>query len=386
MFLVVTLHAALAYTQVKVPRLLWAVRDPSPHLGFDVFCWWAMGVSLPLFFLIGGFFAAELYESRGLRRFVANRTERILVPSLAAGLTFLPLSFFAWAYGWLVSGQCTWREIRRMRFDEVKIQPDLYGPAHLWFLEYLVVMLAAYGLARTYVSALKPGPRPTGWAERLFASPWKPLLLAVPTAALLWASRERVGLDAALDRHNTFLIDPLRLLHHGAFFAAGVWLQRFRNDLGRLARWGPLSLALSVPVFAGRAWLLRADWVRPLDGAWGVSLAVLAAVFAWLIVFGALGTAQRLFDRPRPVVRYLADSSYWVYLYHFPVVGLIQVDLYTVRLPTYVKFAVVLGLTLATGLASYQTLVRYTALGRWLHGRRDASPAAATGRVNAPHL
>ncbi len=59
--------------EAHVPGLLWAVRDPSPHLGFDLFSWWAMGVSVPLFFTIGGFFAARIHESRGLAGFVANR-------------------------------------------------------------------------------------------------------------------------------------------------------------------------------------------------------------------------------------------------------------------------------------------------------------------------
>src|SRR5262249_8802800 len=67
MFLVVGLHAALAYVQQDIPRVLWCVRDRPTLPIFDWFCWWCMGVSNPLFFAIAGFFAAGLYTSRGPR-------------------------------------------------------------------------------------------------------------------------------------------------------------------------------------------------------------------------------------------------------------------------------------------------------------------------------
>src|SRR5262249_17026131 len=66
----------------------------------------------------------------------------------------------------------------------------------------------------------------------------------------------------------------------------------------------------------------------------------------------------------------LADSSYWIYLCHLPIVGLVQVDLYPVQASALVKFLVALTVTISLGLASYQVFVRYTVLGSWLHGPR----------------
>ena len=143
--LVVTLHVALAYTRLDIPRLLWGVRDPSTHLGFDLFCWWSMGVSVPLFFAIGGFFASEAEGARGPVEFLKGRARRVVVPLLAVSPVLLPLCFFAWSGGWLASNRCTPHEFWRMRFDDPAIMSDLYGPAHLWFLEYLVPMLGAFG-------------------------------------------------------------------------------------------------------------------------------------------------------------------------------------------------------------------------------------------------
>ena len=115
MALVVVLHAALAYAVVPIPNLIWAVRDAAAQPAFDLLCWWTLGISSP-FYLISGFFAVALCESRGLRAFLVNRAQRIVGPFLVAGLTILPATFFIWVFGWLISGRCTTREILRMKF------------------------------------------------------------------------------------------------------------------------------------------------------------------------------------------------------------------------------------------------------------------------------
>jgi hypothetical protein len=108
-------------------------------------------------------------------------------------------------------------------------------------------------------------------------------------------------------------------------------------------------------------------------------------LFSWLMVLGAIGAAWRLFRRPSPVLSYLADSSYWIYLMHMPVLGLIQGDLFLVRGHALWKAPLVLAGTLAVGFASYQSLVRHTALGAALHGRRaHPGPRRLTGRPLSP--
>lgn len=379
MFLVIGLHAALGYVSRDIPGVLWCVRDSPTWPGFDWFCWWSMGVSNPLYFAVAGFFAVALYDSRGFRGFLANRMRRVAVPFGVGVVTILPACFGAWAFGWLVSGRCTWREVARLRFLDPAIQSERFGSAHLWFLQYLIVMLLVYGVARLWSGRRGSARVPfVGLAARVIGSPWRPFLLAVPTTALLWISRRSVGIDAALDRHNSFLIDPVKMLHHGGFFLAGVVLYRLRDEMGRLSRPAPWYLALSVPVFAGRAWLLGRDLTSPLHGTPALASAALGALFSWLVVFGAIGAASRLFRRPSPALSYLADSSYWVYLVHMPILGLLQGDLYLVPGHAAWKAPAVLLGTLAICLGSYQCLVRHTAIGRGLHGRRDRA-ATRTG-------
>jgi glucan biosynthesis protein C len=386
---VVVLHAGLAYTKVPILNLIWAVRDPSAHWAFDVICWWALGISSP-FFLMSGFFAADLYCSRGVRTFAVNRAKRILGPFLAAGMIVLPATYFVWVAGWLISERCTPREFLRMKYHERALQRNLFGPAHLWSLEYLLVLLGTFWIVLELRKAVPwRSTRLSLWADGLgerLTSGYRVLLLAAPTTLILWAGHRHVGLDAIMDRQNSFVPDTYRLLHNAVFFAVGVILYRSRHLLGRLAAHSWVYLALALPVFAARGWLIDRDLSTPLVGPAGLALAATGALFTWLITFGFLGLALGAFNRPRPTVRYLADSSYWIYLCHLPIVGLMQVDLYGVQAPAVVKFALVLAVSLGLGLASYQGLVRYTLLGFWLHGRRERPGLTSPFPRKGPHL
>src|SRR5689334_6445613 len=128
-------HAFLSYTDTRYGRM-WAVYDRSTSELLTFLFWWIHGFRLPLFFLLAGLFAARLHASRGGAAFLLHRTMRIALPFTVGAVILLPITFYVFAAGWWLSGECTWNEIRRVRFGP-HIQPDVYGPVHLWFLEYL---------------------------------------------------------------------------------------------------------------------------------------------------------------------------------------------------------------------------------------------------------
>jgi glucan biosynthesis protein C len=69
-------------------------------------------------------------------------------------------------------------------------------------------------------------------------------------------------------------------------------------------------------------------------------------------------------------VRYISDSSYWIYLAHLPVVVALQVLVSPWAVPWQVKYPLIVVTALTILLPSYQWLVRTTFLGAWLNGRR----------------
>ena len=231
MLLGVCLHASVSYMSGHMPGLLWVVHDGASHRGFDIFFWWLHAFRLPLFFFLAGFFTALVEATRGQGELLAHRVRRLLVPFLIGCLVILPISFYIWAAGWLVSGHCTVKEILAIKFRPV-IQGELYGPLHLWFLEDLFLLTLAScvyrwlfphqpeALARDALALANA----SGWGRKMSL----PLLLSVPTILVLAAH-----LQPVVAHHNSFIPDFWRLLYYGVFFAAGAAAYPRRRDLPR---------------------------------------------------------------------------------------------------------------------------------------------------------
>ncbi len=377
MVAVVVAHAAYAYVACRLAGLPWAVSDPMRSFTFDVITWSSISWAMPAFFTLGGFAAAAIWSSRGPRGFVVDRLRRIVAPALVAMPTVLLPSLAVWACGWFVSGRTNLRQITHLVFVDSELRNNQFGPAHLWFLEYLILMLSVYGLVR----AVSRDP-----ARRLplFAFSWKgPLVLAIPTTVILWLGHKVNGLDPIMDMRNSFVPNPFRWLHHGWFFAVGTWMFAAREELPRLKRLAPWFLVLAASVFAVRVILLRVDTTVTLVGLSAWASVGAAALFGWFSLLGLIGLSLRVFTKPTPTIRYLADSSYWIYLTHFPIVGLAQVAMYNAPWPALTKFLITLSATLGFGLLSYQGLVRYWFIGRRLHGVRTKRLAQRATVLNA---
>jgi glucans biosynthesis protein C len=371
MLLGVLLHGAISYMTIRVPGLIWVTHDRDSSPCFDVLFWWLHSFRLPLFFYLGGFFAALLEDHRGRQGLLMHRTRRLLGPLIAATLLILPISYYIWSCGWLIGGRCTVKQILAVKFDAV-IQRELFGPLHLWFLEDLFLLTLAWcAISRVLES------RPNRWTRIRYSivhelvksrlSLLLPVCLAIPTFLLLAANLETV-----VDHHNRPFPDFRRLLYYGTYFVPGAMVYRGRDALKAIFRHWAVNLVLAILIAAAMVLLLK----QYHDGHTRVApyLAVALSLTAWFSLFGVIGVALIALNGQRPGLRYLADASYWVYLIHLPIVGLVQLDLEGVAMPVGLKYAVVIAVTLILSLSSYHALVRYTAIGRWLHGPRQRGP------------
>ena len=369
-FLVLMYHAALSYLANPMRLTLWHAYDAHGHVSMDLFAYWVNGFAMPLFFLAAGVSAPAGIESRGVRVFLKHRAGRFLRPLLFGCLTIMPLCYLISAYGLLVTGRCTPNDILTWRFSPA-VRRHLYGLGHLWFLEYLFVVCALWagcwllGRALARFAGGSKGGQGRDRLERVFGSPWRPLLLAVPTALIFLADT-----DTVLRVENIILPNPSRLIHYLYFFAVGGWVSRLRAPKQRLIPYSRLYLVLAVVVFAAMAPLLLRFAAAPLSGWERVVFAGLAAVFPWLTILGGLGVCLEFIEGKGPAMRFLAEASFWVYLIHLPVVMLAQVLLLPIPWPGPVKFLVTSAVGAMLSVLSYEYVTRYSLVGEIVNGAR----------------
>jgi peptidoglycan/LPS O-acetylase OafA/YrhL len=374
-FFVLFYHAALSYLATPMRLTLWASYDATGHVAFDYFVYWVNGFAMPVFFLAAGVSAPAACASRGPRVFLTSRVRRLLRPLLFACLTILPFFYLVWGYALLVTGGLALDDILRWRFSP-PVSHELYGLGHFWFLEYLFLVSALWcggWTLRSYLFRGQPGTAKEnasgvegdGWVEWVLDSPWRPLWLAIPTGLIFC-----VDSDTMLRVDNQIVPNVFRVLHYAYFFTVGGWISKTRDPRQRYIPRSTLYLILSFVLFGLMSSLLLRHAAAPLVGWPRIVYCVLAALFPWLTVFGGLGVFMRVFSGRGTIMRYLAESSFWVYIIHVPIIALAQALLLPLGWPVLVKFLFVATVAIALSLLSYEYIVRRSLVGEVINGAR----------------
>ena len=78
----------------------------------------------------------------------------------------------------------------------------------------------------------------------------------------------------------------------------------------------------------------------------------------------------RFCSRPSKRLRYLSESSYWVYVIHLPLVFFIPAFFHQSEMNLLIKFLINSAIVTAACFVSYHYLVRKTFIGKFLNGRK----------------
>jgi peptidoglycan/LPS O-acetylase OafA/YrhL len=227
---------------------------------------------------------------------------------------------------------------------------------HLWFLWFLCWLVPIFAAVAWAAGRLRLPRVPRGLLHTPVCYLWLLPLSLIPQ----WF----MSIDAPSfgpDTSTGIVPMPHLLLYYGIFFGFGALYYDANDDEGRLGRrWWlllPVALVIAFPV------ALATLPLRPVTAAAQV-------VYAWFMSFGTMGLFRRVLRRERSWVRYISDSSYWLYLTHVPLVIAAQAIVAPWPLPSHVKFVLLLGAVTAILLVSYQLFVRYTWIGVILNGPR----------------
>ncbi len=244
---------------------------------------------------------------------------------------------------------------------------------HLWFLWHLLWL--ACGLA---VVTLVLRWMPTLRAPSILIATPLCLLGLIPFTALTQSWQANFGPDTSA----ALIPAPHVLAHYAVFFGFGALMHCAPGAADRLGRawWAYLPLAAiscSLSLRLTHDPLSLAD--RSIDSETGERLRpILQSIFVWTTSFGLIGLARVLLGRPSEWVRYVSDSSYWLYIVHLPLIVAGQFALTYVSLPPLVEFATLTIVTTVLLLLSYHWLVRHTWIGRLLNGPRTLPGGIAT--------
>lgn len=349
----VLFHAALAYSPVMSGFFPTADRQSSVWV--DAVVWGLHLVRMPLFFLVAGFFAAWVIDRRGGTALARQRLRRIALPFLLAWpLVWLALSS---STGWAAMNVEHPSAFLAMVREWMQLPDRPRAPpntAHLWFLYYLLLFGVLHWVART-LELGRLGQwlvrRPPAW---LLAG--LPLLLLPALASVSAPHPAPEGL----------LPQFWAIVFYGSFFALGTLMHGQPDWLVRARRATPWLVVGCVVLYATFLWRLSVELpgqAHPI-ASWLVA-ALEAVLSVWLTVLCLLA-GQRLLHRPSATMQYLAQSAYWTYLLHLPLLFALQYLLMDLGLFWPLKFGLALATTLALCLVSYQLLVRHTPLRRFV--------------------
>jgi surface polysaccharide O-acyltransferase-like enzyme len=364
MLLGIFLHSALAYAQPA--QSIWLATDPHGSVVIDASVWFIHLFRMSLFFLLSGYFAKLVIDRKGLKHFVWSRMLRLVGPFVL----FYP--FLLGAMTIVIVFSLSYLESPRglMGLIAAAVKDTSAGQKreppstmHLWFLYYLVAF-SAIGAVLYNVKL----PR----LDQLFRYPL--LLLLCPILLIPGAIAGGTPLAAP----ESFVPSWWPFAFYGLYYFGG-WSLYGREK--QLESWCPyvwyivaICLVFYVPYYFMMPVLELKDLVGGIakQPYWITGLeALLTAYLSALLTVAAILLGQRYLSSKNAMLGFLADSSYWVYLLHLPIVLFLQTLLVPMPIPMWTKFAMVLIGTLVPCFVTYVVFVRYTPIGWLLHGKRS---------------
>jgi ABC-type multidrug transport system ATPase subunit/peptidoglycan/LPS O-acetylase OafA/YrhL len=329
------------------------------------------------FFVIAGLFARLVIERRGTRGFVADRAKRILAPLLVGWVVLVPLTIAALIWGVTRSADPA---IAAAIQNPPVVPAGAFPLAHLWFLYYLaifyVLFLAARGVFKKLDAAGRVSAMLDTGVRALLSSYAAPFVFAAPLFAVLGFDQQIAVLGGIPTPDSSLIPQMPAVVGFGTAFALGWFVHR---QLDLLVEWRKrwvahltIGVALSVVCLTvpGIKLGTTAAWLNDDAALSTTAYAACYLVSVWYWSFGLIGAALKFCAHESPVRRYLADSSYWLYLAHLPIVFFLAAAFAKVPLHWAIKFPLILAITMAALLASYHYLVRPTWIGEILNGRK----------------
>ncbi|MBX3254217.1 MAG: acyltransferase family protein [Chitinophagaceae bacterium] len=365
MLLGVLLHATIAYR--VIPEKHWVHDEQYNHWLFDFTYSFIHSFRMPLFFIIAGYFCRLLYKRVGEKEFIKRRWVRVGLPFVVGMLTIVPMGMIPYSF-------YTFYYKHHLPFEKALSQsifrmPGTTGVAHLWFLYNLMmfyfVTIVLMRLKRIEFFNKAAVKFVNWWKKRSFNIVLWPLLLSIPVWLILfWEKNLFISADTHIrPKHISYII------FYGYFFGLG-WLIHLRPTLFQAFVNNFLYLLLVGCTIMCLLFYVEWNELQHQSYAWFLFFKMLAAMQVVFLSLGFIGFFLRFFNLENHFWKYISDASYWVYLVHLGLVISIQIIFLNSSVPGWLRFPIALIIPIIISVVTYQWFVRYTIIGKVLHGER----------------
>ncbi|MFC1936674.1 acyltransferase family protein [Chloroflexota bacterium] len=333
--LVILHHTAIAYSGTGD----WPIVDPAIDNISPIFLTFFTAVNqsyfMAAFFLLAGYFTPHSLEKRGKARFIKDRLIRLGIPILLFTTIIHNINEYLYAVYYL------------KKSFSLKLT---YSPAHLWFLQALLILTVIYVVYRVFADRIASNNKFQYTQDRFPPNTtlvWSIIILTVLTFAvrLMFPVGSKVaGLQFAHFVHYTFSF------YVGILAQRGDWFNRLKKKQAR--QWGIVSLIvipLILVLMIGDGSLEnQGNMVKFLGGMhWQAFSFALweTTLFIGITVFLLYFFRDR-FYKAGSLLRSMARNVYTVYIIHLTLLWGINIIFLSVQIPTILKFFIVSLLTI----------------------------------------
>lgn len=380
MWLGIVLHTAINHTTGPSP-LPWRDSQTSPVA--DLVLIFIHAFRMPVFFVIAGYFVALLVAGRGHKAMLAHRMRRLALPfAIFWPILIVCTTLLMAVYLHLMAYGTAGIDLSLLKGKGSK-PASPFNTMHMWFMYYLIwfcILTAVLGTVAKRATA-RVHQAVHGAFRALGSRWWGLILLTLPLA--ITGSFYRAGM---LSPNGSFIPNLNELVHNGVFFVFGLFMYRhqdylfplFAKKCWRNTVWG--FVVFIVALGALKSFIETPGRIPHIE-TW---IAFLYGLTSWLWSLALIGMFLRYLPHQNRVLRYVSESSYWVFLVHMlGTIGFGAV-LYSQPFGAITKMGLNILMTTVACLATYQLFVRYTVIGVLLNGRRQkkevAAPALAAGQ------
>jgi glucan biosynthesis protein C len=339
LFCLFIFHAGVSFMETTIEPEIWLFKDSSTNIIFDGILGFVHAFRHPTFFIISGFVTEMMYRKYTGTVVMKRRFKRLFLPFLITTILAGPLIYalLGRVYGWDDPFSIS------VMFPATEDSTWSFGTTFVWFLYYLII----YNIIHyTYHQIVQKFPKEVKSTSNFkFVIQLTLLFLGVSVILYSWGQNTLFGL-------YSFFPDFGSIGGYFLYYIIGISLYRHLGDLERLKSlsWTFTILGLvGLTVYFILGFNILAAGGNTFSFNWGL---MICSNFAGLFLsFGCLGLAMKYYTKPNKTITFISDSSYFLYLIHFPFV-LIFLDVFIeYNWSAMAKFAMILSLTVITSLS-----------------------------------